>query len=84
MEPPDWALPVRQSLGAILLEAGRAPAAEAAFRADLDTWPDNGWSLRGLEHALVAQQRTDEADAVRARFDVAWQWADTPLAAPRP
>jgi tetratricopeptide (TPR) repeat protein len=83
MEPPDWALPVRQTLGAVLLQAGRAPAAEAAFRADLATWPENGWSLRGLEQALAAQQRDDEAAAVRARFDVAWQWADTPLDAPR-
>lgn len=84
MEPPDWALPVRQSLGAILLEAGRAADAEQAFRADLKTWPENGWSLRGLQQALLAQRRVDEAAAVGARFDVAWQWADTPLDAPRP
>jgi tetratricopeptide (TPR) repeat protein len=83
MEPPDWALPVRQSLGAILLEAGRAADAEQAFRADLKTWPENGWSLRGLEQALAAQQRADEAAVVAARFQTAWQWADTPLDAPR-
>lgn len=83
MEPPDWALPVRQTLGAVLLAGGRATEAEAAFRADLATWPDNGWSLRGLERALRAQQRGAEADAVQARFATAWQWADTPLDGPR-
>ncbi|MBX3724303.1 MAG: hypothetical protein KF823_00095 [Xanthomonadales bacterium] len=83
MEPPDWALPVRQTLGAVLLAGGRAADAEAAFRADLARWPENGWSLRGLEAALRAQQRGDEADAVQARFAAAWQWADTALDGPR-
>ena len=34
-EPPSWYYPVRQSLGAALLQAGRAEAAEAVYRQDL-------------------------------------------------
>ena len=35
MEPPYWYYPVRQSLGAALLAAGRVAEAEVAFRAAL-------------------------------------------------
>src|SRR5690606_2871921 len=31
-EPPEWTIPVRQELGEVLLAAGRADAAERAFR----------------------------------------------------
>ena len=48
MEPPPWYFPTRQALGAVLLEGGRAGEAEAVYRADLDEWPKNGWSLFGL------------------------------------
>ena len=52
MEPPDWPIPVRQLQGAALLELGRAKEAEAAFRGDLKKFPDNGWSLSGLQASL--------------------------------
>ena len=34
-EPPTWYWPVRHTLGAALLRAGRAPEAEAVYREDL-------------------------------------------------
>ena len=45
MEPPPWYFPVRQALGAVLLEAGRPTEAEAVYRVDLEQHPRNGWSL---------------------------------------
>ena len=45
---PNWHYPVRQCWGAVLLKAGRAAAAEAVFRADLQQYMRNGWSLLGL------------------------------------
>jgi tetratricopeptide (TPR) repeat protein len=79
MEPPTFHYPVRQSLGAVLLAAGRAADAEAVFREDLAEWRENGWSLMGLVQALRAQGRDDEADEVAARFQRAWARADTEL-----
>ncbi|HEU5261369.1 MAG TPA: hypothetical protein VFU41_08090 [Gemmatimonadales bacterium] len=75
-EPPPWYYPVRQSLGAMLLEAGRAAQAERVYREDLRRNPENGWSLYGLAEALHAQHKTGEAAAVDERFRRAWVRAD--------
>jgi tetratricopeptide (TPR) repeat protein len=75
-EPPPWYLPIRQRLGAVLLEAGRPVQAEKAFRADLDRRPENGWSLRGLAQSLRAQDRSSDAEGVEARLQKAWSKAD--------
>ena len=75
-EPPPWVIPVRQSWGQRLLEAGLAAEAEAKFRADLETFPDNGWSLAGLAAALEAQGKTAEAAEVRVRRARAFERAD--------
>jgi tetratricopeptide (TPR) repeat protein len=80
MEPPDWFQPVRHSLGAILLADGRVDDAEKVYRADLERWPENGWSLYGLSRCLD-QKKSPEAAAVKARFDKAWSQADTKLTA---
>ena len=82
-EPPTWYYPVRQSLGAVLLRAGRAAEAEAAYREDLRRFPENGWSLFGLMASLRAQGRSAEADAVDQRFRRAWGRADVTLTASR-
>ena len=71
-EPPEWSVPTRQDLGEVLLEAGRPADAERAFRGDLERFPENGWSLRGLAAALSAQGREDEAARVRERLRAAW------------
>lgn len=78
-EPPEWTVPSRQDLGAVLLAGGRAQRAEAAFRADLDRFPDNGWSLHGLATALRAQGRVDEAARVEREFRRVWETADVDI-----
>jgi tetratricopeptide (TPR) repeat protein len=78
-EPPEWSVPVRQELGAMLLKAGKTAEAEQSFREDLKRFPDNGWSLHGLEQALRAQGRTKEADDMAARFRKMWSTADVRL-----
>jgi tetratricopeptide (TPR) repeat protein len=83
IEPPAWFYPVRQTLGAILLEAERAEEAEAVFRKDLEQYAANGWSLFGLMTALEAQGKLDEAAEVKAQFEEAWQQADVELTASR-
>ena len=77
-EPPAWYYPARQSLGAVLLDAGRASDAEPVFRKDLERHRNNGWSLFGLWQSLTAQGK-DEAQAVKSRFDKTWAEADITL-----
>ena len=55
LEPPFWYYPVRQSLGAALLMAGRAADAEEVLRQSLIDAPNNGWALYGLMEAQKAQ-----------------------------
>ena len=58
-------------LGAVLLLADRPSEAEAVYRADLLSHPDNGWALTGLIQSLRAQQKDDqvaEAEAALARL----------------
>jgi tetratricopeptide (TPR) repeat protein len=83
MEPPPWYFPVRQTLGAVQLEAGRAKDAEASYRADLDQYPKNGWSLLGLAQSLEAQGRDGEADWARQGHANAWARADVKLESSR-
>lgn len=82
-EPPDWYYPIRHSLGAVLLKAGRAGEAETAYREDLKRFPENGWALFGLAQALHAQGKHAEAAQTDARFRAAWQGADVTLVASR-
>ena len=82
-EPPPWHAPVRQSLGAVLLAAGRPAEAERVYREDLAKYPQNGWSLFGLAEALRAQDRSEEADAAEADFETAWRDADVKLESSR-
>lgn len=80
MEPPDWIQPVRHTLGAVLLDAGRVEEAEAVYREDLARLPENGWSLYGLAECLEARSSAEEG-AVRERFARAWSRADTSIGA---
>ncbi len=80
-EPPKWFYPVRQKLGAVLLDAGKAGEAETVYREDLDEFPKNGWSLFGLWQSLEAQGKMDEARQVKDRFDESWKHADIELTA---
>jgi predicted Zn-dependent protease len=82
-EPPPWYFPVRQSLGAVLLQAGRSADAEVVYREDLRRNPGNGWSLFGLSQSLKAQGKSAEATQADADFRKAWAAADVTLTASR-
>jgi tetratricopeptide (TPR) repeat protein len=82
-EPSPWYAPVRQTLGAVLLQANRPAEAEQAYRKDLEMYPENGWSLYGLAQSLRAQNKTADAQVVWQRYETAWQYADTQLTASR-
>jgi tetratricopeptide (TPR) repeat protein len=84
MEPPDWPIPVRQLQGAALLDLGRAKDAETAFRGDMQKFPDNGWSLSGLQASLERQGRAADAAVVKARLEEMWRQSDIQVAAGRP
>jgi len=78
-EPPGWILPVRHSLGANLMQAGRFAEAEQVYRDDLTRLPENGWSLFGLARSLELQQKGDEAAVVEARYHKIWSNADVQI-----
>ncbi|MEO8440351.1 MAG: hypothetical protein ABI540_09030 [Spartobacteria bacterium] len=79
-EPPGWLIPIRHSLGAILMQSGRYAEAEQVYREDLKKLPANGWSLYGLAESLRAQEKNpQEAKATKARFKKLWAKADTTI-----
>jgi len=82
-EPPGWHAPVRQTLGAVLLDARRPADAEGVYREELRRNPGNGWSLFGLAQSLRAQGRQAEAAKVQREFASAWSNADVRLTASR-
>jgi tetratricopeptide (TPR) repeat protein len=82
-EPPPWYFPVRQTLGAVLLQAGRPADAEKVYREDLARNPGNGWSLFGLAQSLRAQGKSADAAEAETRFRRAWAKADVTLTASR-
>jgi len=71
-EPPYWYYPVRQSLAAALLQAGRLPEAEEQFQRALKRAPANGWSYFGL--AELYKARGDAAAVEKAQADLARTW----------
>jgi tetratricopeptide (TPR) repeat protein len=73
MEPPFWYYPVRQSLGAALLQAGRIDEAEHQFHDSLRRVPNNGWALFGLME--VHKARGDQAAAMEAESQLDRTWA---------
>lgn len=82
-EPPDWMLPPRQYLGAVLLAAGQPREAERVYRDDLKRHRNNGWSLAGLALALERQNKSKEARETSNLFTDVWRHADFPLSASR-
>jgi tetratricopeptide (TPR) repeat protein len=72
MEPPWWYYPVRQTLGAVLLQAGKPEEAAAVFQDSLIHAPNNAYALYGL---AAAQEKLGDAPgsvATRALFAKAW------------
>jgi tetratricopeptide (TPR) repeat protein len=76
-EPPGWLIPVRHSLGAVLMKQQRFAEAEQIYRDDLARLPANGWSLLGLAESLRAQKKNEEEAAkTKAKFENVWAKAD--------
>jgi predicted Zn-dependent protease len=70
-------IPVRHSLGAVLMKAGKFAEAEQVYRDDLARLPENGWSLFGLAKSLRAQKKNDaESATTQAKFQKCWAKAD--------
>ena len=78
-EPPFWYYPTRQSLGRVLIEAGKLEEAEAVFKKDLEDYPRNGWSMFGLYKVLEIQGKTEEAKQYKDKFDIIWQLSEIEL-----
>ncbi|MFH1342173.1 MAG: tetratricopeptide repeat protein [Pseudomonadota bacterium] len=71
-EPPYWYYPIRQSLAAVLLQAGRYAEAERQFQRALSRAPANGWSYYGL--AELHKSRGNATAARKAEADLARTW----------
>ncbi|HWG37970.1 MAG TPA: tetratricopeptide repeat protein [Terriglobales bacterium] len=76
-DPPPW-YPVRETLGATLLLAGRSAEAAQVFRDALARIPGDPRALYGLWQSLLATG--DAADAARARQEFTAAWKGGPLA----
>ncbi|MFN0103593.1 MAG: hypothetical protein ACKV2U_16070 [Bryobacteraceae bacterium] len=74
-EPPIWYYQVRQSLGAVLLRAGKLAEAEAVLRESLQKQARDGRVLFLLWKTLAAQGKEREAALVEAEFRAAWKGA---------
>ena len=78
MEPPYWYYPVRQSLAAALLQAGKLDEARDEFQRALKRTPNNGWTYFGL--AELYRARGDTKSAADAEAQLAKTWVgDTSL-----
>ena len=71
-EPPYWYYPIRQSLAAAMLQAGRYAEAQKQFERALKRAPANGWSYYGL--AELHKARGNAAAARKAEADLAKTW----------
>ena len=78
-EPPVWYYPIRESLGAALLQSGERTQAEAVFREDLRRNPNNPRSLFGLAAAYRLEGKAMRATQAEAQFRANWQPADHKL-----
>jgi tetratricopeptide (TPR) repeat protein len=72
-EPAGWYYPpMREGLGAVLIDLGRADEAEKVYREELLNNRRNPRALFGLYASLFAQGRMEEAEMVRPLFESAW------------
>lgn len=67
-DPPPWWYPVRRSLAAAYLKAGKPTEAAAAARASLAEWPHDALALR-----ILAQADKAKAGEYRAQARKSWQ-----------
>jgi len=82
-EPPDWRLPARHFLGAVLLEAGRYDEAEKVYTEDLVKNPGNGWALQGLAMCQQKLGKSKEAEVTLSQLSKTWKNADVKISSSR-
>jgi hypothetical protein len=82
-EPGQIPFSPKHWLGAALLEAKRPADAERVYREELVLHPHNGWSLFGLREALVAQNKTRDAENIKKEFEAAFVRSDVWIKASR-
>jgi hypothetical protein len=89
-EPWGWMQPTRHALGALLMDQGLYPEAEAVYRADLgldatlprpSQHPRNVWSLHGLDECLAHRGETVERPHIRQQLAQAMARAEVPISA---
>lgn len=71
-EPPYWYYPIRQSLAAALLQAGRYGEAKQQFELALRKAPANAWSYYGLAQLHKARGETRAARQAEANLAKTW------------
>lgn len=71
-EPPYWYYPAKQTLAAILLQAGQTERAEQMFVESLSSSPNNAWVLYGLSQAYKTQGDKSAAKFAGSLFEDAW------------
>lgn len=76
MEPPFWYYPVRQSLGAALLETGKVAEAEKEFNLALERERSSAWALYGLKEA--AKAKGDAMAEQKASDELSKAWRGDP------
>jgi tetratricopeptide (TPR) repeat protein len=81
-DPPPWWYPVRRSLAAADLAAGKPEDAEREAKASLKDWPDDALALRVLSQAEAKQGHAAQAAEHMAQARKVWRGdlAKTPLA----
>jgi tetratricopeptide (TPR) repeat protein len=75
-EPPDWYFPLMQSLGDAYLKWGKPDHAKVMYELTLAQYPNNGWSLYGLEKSMRALGQPEKAEFVHAQWKEAWRYSD--------
>jgi tetratricopeptide (TPR) repeat protein len=72
-DPPPWWYPVRRSLAAAELAAGKPDAAAKDAQASLKTWPGDPLALRVLSEAEAKLGEAAEARGHRAQARAGWR-----------
>jgi tetratricopeptide (TPR) repeat protein len=72
MEPPYWYYPVRQSLGAALVQAGRYDEAEKQFELALKRAPNSAWTYYGYAELFKARGDADKRSKAEDLVNRTW------------
>jgi tetratricopeptide (TPR) repeat protein len=82
-EPPDWFFSVRHNYGAVLINDGKYKKAIKIYEEDLQTFPENGWALKGMMNAYEKLGDRVNFNKTQKRFNAAWKHADMTILSSR-